>query len=101
MRVSSTILYVGALACAYAFCLQFSYFIDYFRDPLSAYRQELLGGILMIGLLSGAVWIPTLAFASARFLRERPRPYFLIFPIVLGGLVGVLSATAVVLSVAA
>jgi hypothetical protein len=55
MRVGTTLLYLGASACAYASYLQVAYLIDYFRDPMNPYREEYLGGILMVGLLSAAV----------------------------------------------
>ena len=101
MRVGTVVLYIGALACIYALYVQISYFADYFSEPLNSYRREYLGGIFMLGLLSAAAWIPTLAFTliHARMRCQRSWPWLL--PLAVSTLVPLLSVVAIIISVAA
>ena len=101
MKTSSLLLYLAASACAYALFVQASYLGDYFGNSLNPYRHEYLGGILMVGLLSAAVWLPTLAFSVALARKDGLRTVLWIPPFTVSALVALLSVAAVVISVAA
>jgi len=101
MRVSTILLYIGALACSYALYVQASYSADYVGDPLNPYRHEYLGGILTMGFLSAAAWIPTFAFAFMRARIHRSRPRLWVLPLAVSTLVPLLTVAAAVVSVAA
>ena|SRR3569833_473558 len=101
MRVSTILLYTGALACAYALYVQASYSAGYLGDPFNPYRHEYLGGIIIIGSLSAAAWIPTLLFAFMRARVHRSRPWPWLLPLAVSTLVPLFSVAAAIVSVAA
>ena len=101
MRVSTILLYIGALACAYALYVQASYWVDYLGDPLNPYRHEYLGGTLIMGVLSAAAWIPTFLFTFMRARIHRSRPWLWFLPLAVSTLVPLLSVAAAIVSVAA
>ena len=100
MRVRTALLNFGALVCAYASYQQISYAIEYFGDPLNRYREEFLGGILMIGLLSAVVWIPTLGFALAGVVKKVERRGEFVLPLSSSALVAILAAASAIISLA-
>ena len=101
MRTSTVLLYLGSLICAFACFKQLSYFASYFTEATNPYREEYLGGIFMIGTLSAIVWIPVFGVAFLRQLRRSGRLIHAIVPLFTGGLVGLFSMAAALLSFAA
>ena len=101
MRASRILLYTGALACSYALYVQTSYSADYLGDPLNPYRHEYLGGILIVGFLSAAAWIPTFAFAFVHARIHRSRPWLWLLPLAVSTLVPLFTVAAAIVSVAA